>query len=58
MDKSFFSQVTFFRQLNAEEEKTFREWARLNFDPKKGFSPLWHPVVRDEWKKLQDEHGS
>lgn len=55
MDKDFFSQMTFFRQLDAGEEQEFRQWARDNFNPKVDASPLWHPVVRDEWKKLQSE---
>ena len=44
--------VDFFKNLNDEEEKIHRKWARDNFNPatdtyihKIG---LWHPVVIDE----------
>ena len=42
----------FFRQLNPGEEEQFRQWARDNFDPNVDREPIWHPVVRDEWKTL------
>jgi hypothetical protein len=41
-----------FRELNAEEEQSFRQWARDNFKPKTPANPVWHPVIRDEWAKL------
>jgi hypothetical protein len=51
-----FAESCFFRHLNADEEATFRDWARLNFDPTKKVDASWHPVVRDEWNKLQQSH--
>jgi len=47
----------FFRQLNPDEEEQFRRWARDNFDPNIEPEPIWHPVVRDEWKKLVEAAG-
>jgi hypothetical protein len=42
-----------FRELSPEEEASFREWARTNFKVNETPDPRWHPVVRDEWTKLQ-----
>lgn len=44
-----------FLKLNKEEEKKFREWARLNFHQYTDASKIWHPVVRDEWRIIKDE---
>lgn len=42
----------FFRTLDADEEETFRQWARDNWKRGDEVNPLWHPVVRDEIAKL------
>jgi hypothetical protein len=51
-----------FIALSPEREKVFRQYAHDHFDPNTEPSGLWHPVVRDEWAKLQqkweEEHGS
>lgn len=43
---------TFFRTLTADEEQTFRQWARDNWSPGDEVNELWHPVVRDEIAKI------
>ena len=42
-----------YKCLNPQEEQEFRQWAKDNFDPNTPANPVWHPVIRDEWKKLQ-----
>ena len=47
-----------FRELNEEEEKEFRQWVHNNMVEmaeavKTGRSSVFHPVVRDEWEKIQ-----
>jgi hypothetical protein len=37
-----------FRELNEEEEKEFRQWARENYTPHSEINSVWHPIVRDE----------
>lgn len=44
-----------FRDLSTEEEVTFRQWARENYSADTEVSPLWHPVVRDEWARIERE---
>lgn len=46
-----------YRTLNEEEVKEFRQWARDNFDVSEEINEAWHPVVRDECKKMKDENG-
>lgn len=48
-----------FRDLTDVEETEFRKWARDNFDSidpvqDKKFN-LYHPVVREEYYKIEDE---
>lgn len=47
----------FFRKLDSGEQNEFRQWARDNWMPNTEPSELWHPVVRDEWRKLDEEHA-
>lgn len=45
-----------FRELTAEEEEGFRQWAHDNYTADMGNpSPLWHPVVQDECWKIKAE---
>lgn len=50
---------SFFRKLNPEEEVEFRMWARTNYKTldrtKVG---MYHPVVRDEIKRLDKQFGT
>lgn len=46
-----------FRELDEKEEQEFRKWARDNFDPELPINELWHPVVRDECKKMKEERS-
>jgi len=43
---------SFFRKLTSSEEEEFRQWTRDNFNPAEEPEEIWHPVVRDEWRKL------
>lgn len=47
-----------FRQLSAEEEASFRQWARDNYQPLTEISGVWHPVVQDECVKINAEAGA
>lgn len=38
----------FFRKLTPVEERTFRKWARDNYEPGSEIRGTWHPVVQDE----------
>jgi hypothetical protein len=46
---------SFFKTLNETEEKQFRDWARKNWKLGDSINELWHPCVRDEIKKMQNE---
>jgi hypothetical protein len=45
-----------FRSLTPREEEKFRQWASDNWSPNlpENFS-AFHPVVRDEWRKLDEQ---
>jgi len=47
----------FFKQLSSEEESEFRKWARDNYKPFSDISGVWHPVVQDECKKMNEEQS-
>ena len=43
------------KQLNQEEERQFRQWARDNYKPYSPISGVWHPVVQAECVKINME---
>lgn len=51
-------QDSFFRILADVEEEEFRQWARRNWTAATEPNPLWHPAVRDEWRKLDEAHAA
>lgn len=48
----------FFKQLDSEEEKSFRQWARDNYKVGEPISGVWHPAVQDECVKINTENSS
>ncbi len=51
--EAFVPSDKFFRRLLPDEIDEFKAWAHKNFEVDKEASPLWHPVVREEWAMLQ-----
>ena len=47
-----------FRQLNTDEEKQFRAWARENYTPLSPISGVWHTVVQDECRRMNEERAA
>jgi len=47
--------LTLHRILDKQEEEHFRQWARKNYLPGTDIPRVWHPVVREECKKMNDE---
>ena len=47
-----------FRDLNEQEAQVFRDWARKNYKPLTPINGVWHPVVQDECRKMNEEAGS
>jgi len=47
----------FFRNLSEEDEGEFRQWARDNYNAGGEVSGLWHPVIRDECRRIDEEEG-
>lgn len=46
---------SFFKRLSDAEEKSYRQWARENYVPGEVIDSVWHPVVRDECRRINDE---
>lgn len=44
-----------FRELNSEEEVTFKQWARKNYKPFGDIKGSWHPAVVAECAKINQE---
>jgi len=51
------AEILLFRDLNPEEEKEFRAWARDHHHPGDVINQCWHPVVRDECQKIDKEEN-
>lgn len=45
-----------FRDLDSTEEASFRSWAREHYQPLTPIQGLWHPVVQDECRRINEAH--
>tara|TARA_R100000773_G_C4214916_1_gene113788 strand:+ start:672 stop:839 length:168 start_codon:yes stop_codon:yes gene_type:complete len=43
-----------FKNLSKEEEKDFRQWAKDNYKPLDPIKRIWHPVIQDECKLMNE----
>ena len=43
-----------FRTLNPSEEKKFKAYAHDEWSPNTETSDVWHPIVRDEWSRMDN----
>jgi hypothetical protein len=43
-----------FRELSENEAQTFRAWARDNYIPLSPILGIWHPVVQDECRRMNE----
>jgi len=41
--------------ISSVEEKEFRQWARKHYTPFQAISGLWHPIVQDECRIINEE---
>ena len=46
---------SFFQELDTAQEEAFRKWARENYKALDHINETWHPSVRDECNKINDE---
>ena len=46
--------MNLFRELTESEEKEFRQWAKDNYLPGAEIQVIWHPVVQDECRKMNE----
>jgi len=46
---------TLFQELSPEQEQSFRKWARENYKALEHIKDIWHPSVRDECNKINNE---
>ena len=49
--------MNLFKQLSPEEEAEYRQWARENYRPFEPIKGIWHPVVQDECRRMNEEAG-
>jgi len=44
-----------FRELNAQDEQEFRQWARENYTAYHEIKGIWHPIVQAECVLMNKE---
>lgn len=49
---------SFFRTLSAKQAAQFRRWAREHYFAHCEIPEIWHPVVRDECRRINAEDSS
>jgi hypothetical protein len=43
-----------FRDLTQAEEGEYRQWARKNYTPFHPIEGIWHPVIQDECRQMNE----
>lgn len=51
---AYISNDPLFRDLTDEEEADFRAWSRENYVKYSDIKGIWHPVVQDECKRINE----
>jgi hypothetical protein len=49
--------VALFRTLDENEVQAFRAWARANYTPLTDIKGIWHPIIQDECRQINQEYG-
>ena len=44
-----------FKKLENAEDLEFRQWARENYKPLDPIKGVWHPVIQDECKMMNEQ---
>ena len=44
-----------FKKLENTEDLEFRQWARENYKPLDPIKGVWHPVIQDECKMMNEQ---
>lgn len=55
---AYHSTNPMFRSLTAEEVSEFRQNTRENYSVETPINPVWHPVYRDECRKINADMQS
>ena len=50
-----FTVMQLFQNLTRQEETEFRNWARENYLPFSDIRGIWHPVVQDECRRINEQ---
>jgi hypothetical protein len=48
-------RITMKEWLSEKEKQEFIDWALENYKPFSKISPLWHPIIQSECKRINDE---
>jgi hypothetical protein len=49
------SEDGMFRDLTNKEAQEYRDWARTYYEVHTYIPSIWHPIVRDECERMNDE---
>ena len=44
-----------FKDLTCQEETEFRTWAKENYVPFNDIKGIWHPIIQDECRRINEQ---
>ena len=53
--QALLTDVALFKKLEKAEDLEFRQWARDNYKPLDPIKGVWHPVIQDECKMMNEQ---
>jgi len=48
--------MSLYRKLSIEEVKEFKQWSRDNYIPFTKINSAWHPIIKEECEKINEEN--
>lgn len=55
LQSNCFTVMQLFKDLTRQEETEFRTWAKENYVPFNDIKGIWHPIIQDECRRINEQ---
>jgi hypothetical protein len=55
LQSTCFTVMQLFKDLTRQEEAEFRDWAKENYVPFANIKGIWHPIIQDECRRINEQ---
>jgi len=55
LQSTCFTVMKLFKDFTRQEEIEFRTWAKENYVPFNDIKGIWHPIIQDECRRINEQ---